>query len=434
MAETNLKLLDCNRKGILGLPSGAVHLWLCYYMHESEQQESYLSVRSLARITGMDTKTVMKWQRYLLENGWLVQVGATAADRYSKPSRGANKVPVVRVDDPLKCGGVGISPTRPEMSENLLHPKLPTKVYGSSSGSGCRSNCVPLTSTDTGEFASLPTLPSVEKKPENQKPKAKPIVPVPVPKPPASATRKKVRAAKDGTPWPDDFNSWTNVARTEWLDKHSRPKEPTFVPVTSKHEPMQKSPEITPSPPSPAPAKTEPSEPEASKPSEPDWRQEHVKRIAGDVYALQLAFNTGSEPPKDWETAWLPDSDALVALGEGKGSMGYWMLDDVIALSQVRYAAKYTSPAAISADVVALGREVADLRIEGTFAEVRDAYGEVVCPPEQQSAEDELDDEPAMWIDPEVKAERKRKELAKLIMRWNSWLNANAPQEENSMN
>jgi hypothetical protein len=81
-------------------------------------------------------------------------------------------------------------------------------------------------------------------------------------------------------------------------------------------------------------------------------------------------------------------------------------------------------------DVVLLGREVAELRTEGTFAEVRDAYYEVVCPPEQQSDEDELDDKPTMWIDPEVKAARERKELAQLITRWNTWLDAHTPQEK----
>jgi hypothetical protein len=50
MAEPIYKVLDCQRKGILGLPSGAVHLWLAYWMHESEDNESYLSTRTLTRL------------------------------------------------------------------------------------------------------------------------------------------------------------------------------------------------------------------------------------------------------------------------------------------------------------------------------------------------------------------------------------------------
>lgn len=64
MAEPTYKVIDCQRKGILGLPSGALHVWLTYWMHESEDSECYLSTRTLAAITNIDRNTVMKWQRY----------------------------------------------------------------------------------------------------------------------------------------------------------------------------------------------------------------------------------------------------------------------------------------------------------------------------------------------------------------------------------
>jgi hypothetical protein len=44
----------------------------------------------------------MKWQRYLLANGWLKLTGGSAADKYDNPTRGASKVLAMRVDDPLK--------------------------------------------------------------------------------------------------------------------------------------------------------------------------------------------------------------------------------------------------------------------------------------------------------------------------------------------
>lgn len=33
-------------------------------------------------------------------------------------------------------------------------------------------------------------------------------------------TKAKPKAAKDGTPFPPDFNAWTNVERLFWLDEH----------------------------------------------------------------------------------------------------------------------------------------------------------------------------------------------------------------------
>jgi hypothetical protein len=111
---------------------------------------------------------------------------------------------------------------------NVIPPKIADKVYGSGSSYGYSfsSDYIPI--AIVSEVASLSSLPSGEEKPENQKPAAKPILPVPsinpVPPPslpPVSATQKKMKAAMDGTPWPDDFNTWTNLARCEWIDAHA---------------------------------------------------------------------------------------------------------------------------------------------------------------------------------------------------------------------
>jgi len=154
--------------------------------------------------------------------------------------------------------------------------------------------------------------------------------------------------------------------------------------------------------------------------------------LAGDIYTFQSYSHGTAKPPTDWETAWLADTDALVKLTEGKGSMLGTMLRSVIALSQVRYATKYTTPRAILGDVVPLGREVVELITQGTLEEVRNAYHEVVCPPKQQSDEDESDDKPTMWIDPEVKAAQEHREFTKRIARWNTWLDANTHREKSA--
>jgi hypothetical protein len=203
--------------------------------------------------------------------------------------------------------------------------------------------------------------------------------------------------------------------------------------VAPKQEPPQKPPVITPpsntaAPPAPV-KKAVPPKVEPPKPAEPvDSRLVWMKMLAEEIYTLQTCFNGNVKPPIDWETAWLPDMDALVKLTEGKGSLTGWMLTDVIALSQFRYATKYTTPDAILTDVVPLGREVAELRTQGTFEEIRDAYFEFFRSPEQPPTDDELDYEPG-YVDPEVKAAQEQKERARCIVRWNTWLDANTPQE-----
>jgi hypothetical protein len=57
-----------------------------------------------------------------------------------------------------------------------------------------------------------------------------------------------------------------------------------------------------------------------------------------------------------------------------ENSLSWNMVLFIIALSQVRYAANYTTPGAILADVVPLGQEVVKLKTEGTFEEVWNAY------------------------------------------------------------
>jgi hypothetical protein len=440
MGEPIYKVLDCQRKGILGLPSGAVHVWLAYWMHESEDNESYISTRALAAITNMDRNTVMKWQRYLLANGWLKLTGGSAADKYDNPTRGASKVLAMRVDDPLKgClaekinheeGGGNI---QPEGGGSLIGGKIQPKVSGSGSVSGSRCVTVPTTTPTVAmvEVCSLRSKDEEQNQEQNQKPNQN--------QNPSAVKPQLKQQLKQlpnyDSPFPAEFDAWSVQARAEWVDLHSV-KATVQDPVTpEKNNPLPVEPKPLSSAPVKAaalvaqPPKTPP--PPASAPAAPgeeDWRLGWLKRLAKEIYVLQTRFNVN--PPTESQTAWLPDIDTLVKLAEGKGSMDGWMLDDVIALSQVRYATKYPTPAAIFADVLALGREVAELRTEGTFTEVRDAYYEVVCPPEQQSDEDELDGKPTMWIDPEVKAEWERKELAKLIMRWNTWLDAHTPQQK----
>jgi hypothetical protein len=238
--QSKYKLLDCDRKDILGLPSGAVHLWLTYYMHESEARESYLSLRTIADITGMDQKTIIKWQRYLKAGGWLIETGATAADRYSKPTRGAHKVPVVRVDDPTKGAGnipaVEI-PTKLEScgAGESLAPKNSSKGYGydsevigSSSASPSGSRC----GDEYGLTHACDATPKKRTEEQTQNLKTN-----------TNTKTKYVRCAKDGTPWPNDFDSWTNAQRTEWLLDHDPTGVGTSAPTRAALIPPEQDPD-----------------------------------------------------------------------------------------------------------------------------------------------------------------------------------------------
>lgn len=279
MNEKLFKILDCNRKDILGLPSGAVHLWFCFYMHESEHQESYLSLNRIEAITGMSRKTIIRWREFLIEGGWLLAVGATAADRYSNPTRGANKVLVMRVNDPIK-GGIGKT-TPPEGSEeipstggveNLHHPKIPPKVYGYGSSYGSRSGCssVPLRSVPLhGEGTSSSTPSSLRS--ETEEPKAEPTAtpkaePTTKPKTPAFGAPDEVKSKTKhhpnyDEPFPFDFNEWSVQARAEWSDAHavnnklkaSAPAEKREVALPVEPE-TEKSPKIPPPKAAPPPA------------------------------------------------------------------------------------------------------------------------------------------------------------------------------------
>lgn len=465
------KLLDPNRKAVLSLPPTALKLWLTYWMFESDEQEAYPSLDRLEQVTHMDRKTILKQREYLLETGWLVKLTGTAAERYSKPTRGANTIAVYRVDDPTKGGKILPLDKR---VENLHPPKFPPNVC--SCCCTCPCSCIEVEDVTTlnlkaktggvclspSETSSLRS--DEEQKPNQQQKQKQQQQPVRV-----SSAAKWL--AKYDAPKPVEFDSWNQETRSKWTVDHDRKKlkvpgpvevkpefKPMVLPVELKPEvPAQPSAVESATPMSPksgceshesvrttvtAPAKppvlsatpTPPNSVPPPKPAEPvDYRLKWTKMLVSDIYTLQTRFNPEVKPPTDWETAWLADTDALVMLTEGEKSMLGSMLTSVIALSQVLYATKYTTPRTILADVVPLGREVVELNTQGTFEEVWSAYCGVFRSPEQQPTdEDELDVKPTMWIDPEVKAAREQKELAKRIARWNTWLDANTPLEKSA--
>jgi hypothetical protein len=86
------KLLDPNRKAVLRLPHLAFKLWMTYFMSESDDQEAYLSNEVIEERSGLSENTIIKWRKWLVKHGWLRPCGGTAAERYSKATRGAHQV------------------------------------------------------------------------------------------------------------------------------------------------------------------------------------------------------------------------------------------------------------------------------------------------------------------------------------------------------
>src|SRR5260370_2703862 len=98
MNPDHLKLLVCDRKAVLGLPDGAFKVWMCRYMMEDEDKESWLSLPEVEAQTGQAHPTCVKWHKFLVWHKWLGDTGRTAADKLlgngRLPSTSAYQVPV----------------------------------------------------------------------------------------------------------------------------------------------------------------------------------------------------------------------------------------------------------------------------------------------------------------------------------------------------
>jgi hypothetical protein len=170
----------------------------------------------------MDRKTIIKWQRYLKEARRLVQTGDTAADKYGpKATQGSHRVAVLR----LEGGGnipPGNTPTELEAQGGgeFLSGEIPPKVYQYGSDSGFAS--VSPSRSESGNESSS-TYPVAPPTPAKTDEKAKPK--------PQTKT-KGSRVARDGTPYPENFFSWTNPERIDWLCAH----DPGFKPVSTMEQ------------------------------------------------------------------------------------------------------------------------------------------------------------------------------------------------------
>jgi Helix-turn-helix domain len=233
-------------------------LWFYLWSQGNDEHETWQSLDTMENGTDMSRHTVIAARKYLLEHGWLVATGGTAADKYNSPTRGASQVLVYRAVVPAESSKLTSAETAPVKELEFTSPnsapvteftsaKFAPNVSGSDSGSdlGSASSSGTVTGIESSSSSascsglagrSQTTLKQSSLREENQKP-----TPIPKPTPTHSATMADAisacvppspapvqtqtqtkRCAKDGTTYPPDFNSWTNQQRLKWLEEHKR--------------------------------------------------------------------------------------------------------------------------------------------------------------------------------------------------------------------
>jgi hypothetical protein len=238
--SNKLKILDGARKEILSHPSGAVHLWFCYYMNENDAQESWLSLEKIMVQTGLSKPTIIKWRRYLLAHRLLRDTGKRAAEKYKKPTQGAHAVRVLSVDDPNSNSAQGKESLPQENAVNSAKSTANSKKVkyfsrssnfaeashsGSGSGSNSKSNSNPSLRDGRGDSFlggqnQNQNQPPALVQPESE-PEPAPVTVVSLLAAPQRERSKK--CAPDGTPYPPSFDAKTtaNASRIAWLWMHT---------------------------------------------------------------------------------------------------------------------------------------------------------------------------------------------------------------------
>jgi hypothetical protein len=216
MMSKPYKQLFVGRKwdDIFKLPAQAMQIWLYHYRCENRIRESWPTEQQICEACNINRKTLYKWRRYLIDNEWLEQLSFARsmdiAGRWIAPSFKVRH---------------GIIPLQQEdkRANNRL-PKLGTQsqtlvsqvdVMGSGFGSSSDFN---------SSFAFDSSSSSRYGRGENQSQKPEPSALLPQnqnqnPTPPVPV--KSVKSAKDGTPYPDNFDQMDNTYRLTWLALHN---------------------------------------------------------------------------------------------------------------------------------------------------------------------------------------------------------------------
>lgn len=203
-----LKILDCNRKNVLGLPSGAFHLWFTYYMQEDEEQESFMSYSEIEAQTGMGRTSIQKWNHYLVRHGWLIDTGKTAYDKWlalgKQPTADSKRITCWRVDDPT----VHRETTDQSVEKQLTSPsESDHKVYSYGSGYGSAYCSGSESGSESASASDLCiAIRSAANGPDSN--------PLENPKPQTKTQGSRKSVAPDGSTW-DEWNSHSQAWMAE---------------------------------------------------------------------------------------------------------------------------------------------------------------------------------------------------------------------------
>lgn len=407
------KLLDPTRKGVLALPNAAFKLWMAFWMFESDAQEAYPSMETLVAATDMAEGTIRTAREYLLETGWLVKLTGSAAEKVLKPSNGSWNVSIYRVDDPQNMTPRNL--TGQNMTLAKVDPNVTTAFALAVASTGTTGVATTCTCTCG---SSSPSESTALRGDEKQKPETKTTTRATRS---TSATQWLQKYGEEKPAWFDEaaHTAGGQLRRSAWIEEHKRkvlPVEtiqeaPASVETKVKPTPLVQPPNSAP----PPTAKTP--EPVKSAPVEIDLKVSEAKKLAQNMYKLQMHYNAKVQPPADWATAWVAESAELVELAGGDDPYfpRWYMLDDVIVLSQVKYATKYTRPALIAEHIPELAEEVLALRIRNEFDAMWDMYLKALGRLVKNDAE--LDAESL-----ERKARDKQKDAEISLKVWKGWM------------
>src|ERR1035438_7100237 len=240
---SDLRPLPTDLRDHLGeLTGNEYKVWTTYYLRTGDfDLTAHPSNRTIEQDTRLSNRTVKISKAGLISKGWL---GYTGDYKQPRHAQGTYAVPVREVRLPWRPDWSSVVmdssmayDTFRTVVQNLPHgtvvQNLHPEGYGSGSiGLGLDSSFSSLRGRGAAPPCSNTSKEKIEAKPPNLEPTAKPT-PVVAMAEKSEGQAKKVRYAPDGTPWPNEFDSWTNGERLQWLGAHGW-KQETGVDATSQ--------------------------------------------------------------------------------------------------------------------------------------------------------------------------------------------------------
>jgi hypothetical protein len=189
------------RDHLTELTGNELKLWTYIYHHD--ENTAYAANETLGKCTRLAVRTIKVCKRRLRKKGWLVTVGFVPAR-----NGGEYPVPIEKAVMPWVAAGQVQNLHSAESSQGQeLHPGQVQNLHPEVSYCSSVSVCPSVSSSSTAGICSSPSAPAERREDQsgNQEP---------------SNHKPKPKAAPDGTPWPDSFDSWPNRQRLLWLASH----------------------------------------------------------------------------------------------------------------------------------------------------------------------------------------------------------------------